>query len=94
MALQNNFIPSTTLVFTPRDYAQQIMQNQADDTRAVQNAFKFGTHVYDFLKSREQAKLMRQDAADRDVLQNRINNDKAMLAELKAELESLQNGGV
>lgn len=48
MALQNNFIPNTSLVFTPRDYAQQIAQNQADDTRAVQNAFKFGTQFADW----------------------------------------------
>ena len=61
MALQNNFIPNTSLVFTPRDYAQQIAQNQADDTRAVQNAFKFGTQFADWNTNRKIADELRKE---------------------------------
>lgn len=61
MALQNNFIPNTSLIFTPRDYAQQIAQNQADDTRAVQNAFKFGTQFADWNTNRKIADELRKE---------------------------------
>ena len=64
MALQNNFIPNTSLVFTPRDYAQQIAQNQADDTRAVQNAFKFGTQFADWNTNRKIADELRKENPD------------------------------
>lgn len=61
MALQNNFIPNTSLIFTPRDYAQQIAQNQADDTRAVQNAFKFGTQFADWNTNSKIANELRKE---------------------------------
>lgn len=64
MALQNNFIPNTSLVFTPRDYAQQIAQNQADDTRAVQNAFKFGTQFADWNTNSKIANELRKENPD------------------------------
>lgn len=64
MALYNNFIPQTSLIFTPRDYAQQIMQNQADDTRAVQNAGKFLGNVIDIAKNRQIANEMQKEEPD------------------------------
>lgn len=64
MALTNNFISPTNLVFQPRDFSQQIAQKQADGTRALQNMFKFGTQVYDAYKNRQIADEMAKDDPD------------------------------
>lgn len=92
MALSNNFIPSTSLVFGVRDFAPQIQQQQATDTKALQNAFKFGTGVYDYINSRRQADLMEKDSNDRKSLEAQIESDKRKLELLKKDLATLQGG--
>lgn len=82
----------TSLVFGVRDFSKDIRQNQADDTKALQNAFKFGTQVYDYAQSRKQANLMEQDENDKKALQDSIAADQAELAKLKEMLASM--GGV
>ena len=47
MALNHNIIPQTSLVFGVRDFTPQIDALQKGDTQGLQNAFKFGTQVYD-----------------------------------------------
>lgn len=82
----------TSLVFGVRDFSKDIRQNQADDTRALQNAFKFGTQVYDYAQQRKQGKLIddynnaRQENKDLDIA------DAARLKELEAELAALKGG--
>ena len=90
MALTNNFIPSTNLVFTPINFASQLAERQKDDRNAVQGAFKFGTQLYDFLQSNKQADLMEKDAADKQSLQEQIAADSQTLEELKKQLAALQ----
>lgn len=92
MALQNNFLPQTSLVFGVRDFAPQIDAAQKSNTQGLQNAFKFGTQVYDYLQSRKQAKLMEEDNKNRKALEDSIAADKVKLAELKQELAALQGG--
>ena len=79
----------TSLVFGVRDFSKDIRQNQADDTKALQNAFKFGTQVYDYAQSRKQANLMEQDENDKKALQDSIAADQAELAKLKEMLASM-----
>lgn len=68
----------TSLVFTPRDYSQQIANNQAADTRGLQNAFKFGTQIYDAIKNRQIAEEMSKEDPDYKKIDSlaaqRINN--------------------
>lgn len=92
MALQNNFLPQTSLVFAPRDFSQQIAQQGAADTKAVQNALAFGTKLYDFLQSNKQADLIEKDSKDKSDLQASIDSDMKQLAELKAQLAALEGG--
>lgn len=54
----------TSLVFTPRDFSQQISANQASDTKGLQNLFKFGTQVYDAIKNRQIADEMDNENPD------------------------------
>ena len=82
----------TSLVFGVRDFSKDIRQNQADDTRALQNAFKFGTQVYDYAQSRKQANLIEQDENDKKALADSIAADQAELAKLKEQLAALQGG--
>ncbi|MBQ5472445.1 MAG: hypothetical protein IIT58_10670 [Treponema sp.] len=79
----------TSLVFGVRDFSKDIRQNQADDTRALQNAFKFGTQVYDYAQSRKQANLIEQDENDKKALQDSIAADQAELTKLKEMLASM-----
>lgn len=90
MALTNNFLPSTNLVFSPANFAAQLAERQKEDRAGVQNAFKFGTQLVDFLQSNKQADLMEQDAADKQNLQNAIAEDTQKLEELKKQLAALQ----
>lgn len=90
MALTNNFIPSTSLVFTPRDFSKQLADRQAEDRNAIQGAMKFGTQLYDYLQSRKQANLMEQDAADKKEIEEQLLNDSKVLEELKKELAALK----
>ena len=68
----------TSLVFTPRDFSQQISTNQASETKGLQNLFKFGTHVYDAIKNRQIADEMDNENPDYKKIDSlaaqRINN--------------------
>lgn len=92
MALTNNFLPQTSLVFGVRDFAPQIDAIQKGDTQGLQNAFKFGTQVYDYLQGRKQAALMEQDSNDKKALEDQIAADKERLELLKKDLATLQGG--
>lgn len=92
MALTNNFLPQTSLVFSTRDFVPQIDAIQKSDTAGLQNAFKFGTHLVDFLQSNKQADLIEQDSKAREELENSIAADTLQLAELKKQLATLQGG--
>lgn len=92
MALSNNFLPQTSLVFGVRDFVPQIDAIQKGDTQGLQNAFKFGTQVYDYLQGRKQAKLMEQDSNDKKALEDQIAADTQQLAELKEQLAALKGG--
>lgn len=92
MALTNNFLPQTSLVFGVRDFVPQIDAIQKGDTQGLQNAFKFGTQVYDYLQSRKQANLMEQDSNDKKALEDQIAADKERLELLKKDLATLQGG--
>jgi len=92
MALSNNFLPQTSLVFGVRDFVPQIDAIQKGDTQGLQNAFKFGTKVYDYLQSRKQAKLMEEDSKGKKDLEDQIAADTQQLAELKEQLAALKGG--
>jgi hypothetical protein len=78
MALTNNFLPNTSLVFGVRDFAPQIDAIQKGDTQGLQNAFKFGTQVYDAIKNGQIADEMQKDNPDYKKIDalaaKRINN--------------------
>lgn len=92
MALNNNFLPQTSLVFGVRDFVPQIDAIQKGDTQGLQNAFKFGTQVYDYLQGSKQADLMEQDSRDKKALEDQIAADKEQLELLKKDLATLQGG--
>jgi hypothetical protein len=79
----------TSLVFGVRDFSKDIRQNQAEDTKALQNAFKFGTQVYDYMQGRKQANLIEQDAKDKKALEDSIAADTQELEMLKQKLAAL-----
>ena len=60
MALSNNFIPNTSLVFTPQDFAKQMAERQAEDKNTFQNYFKFGLQLHDFDKNQQIANEMKK----------------------------------
>ena len=64
MALNNNFLPQTSLVFGVRDFAPQISELGNINTKALQNAFNFGTKVYDWDKDRKIAEELKQENPD------------------------------
>lgn len=76
MALNHNFLPQTSLIFGTRDFAPQIDANAKQDREGLQNAFKFGTQVYDYMKNRQIANSIKEGdinkAAELDA--QRINN--------------------
>lgn len=92
MALTNNFLPQTSLVFGTRDFVPQIEALQKGDTQGLQNAFKFGTQVYDYLQGRKQADLMEKDSKDKKALEDSIAADTQQVAELKKQLAALKGG--
>lgn len=92
MALSHNFLPQTSLVFGVRDFAPQIENLQKADTQGLQNAFKFGTQVYDYMQSRKQADLIEQDSKAREDLEASIAKDTQDLEKLKQELAELKGG--
>ena len=92
MALTNNFLPQTSLVFGVRDFAPQIAQQGQADTQALQNMFKFGTKIYDYMQSRKQADLIEKDTQGKKDIEAKIAEDKASLAKLENELATLMGG--
>ena len=93
MALSNMpMAPTVTGVYSVRDAAPELRAASDAQSRALQNAFSFGTKVYDFLKSRKQAGLMEQDQNDITALQDSINADQSKLQELQAQLAALKGG--
>ncbi len=78
MALQNNFLPQTSLVFGVRDFIPQIEANARQDREGLQNAFKFGTQIYDAIKNRQIAEEMNSEDPDYKKIDSlaaqRINN--------------------
>lgn len=92
MALSHNFLPQTSLVFGVRDFAPQIENLQKADTQGLQNAFKFGTQVYDYMQSRKQANLMEEDIKNKKALEDSIAADIQQLEELKQQLAALKGG--
>ena len=78
MALQNNFLPQTSLVFGVRDFVPQIEANARQDREGLQNAFKFGTQIYDAIKNRQIAEEMNSEDPDYKKIDSlaaqRINN--------------------
>ena len=92
MALTNNFLPNTSLVFGVRDFVPQIEANAKQDREGLQNFAKLLMQGHDYLKSREQAKLMEQDSTDKKVLEDQIAADMQQLELLKKDLATLQGG--
>lgn len=92
MALTNNFLPQTSLVFSTRDFVPQIEALQKSDTAGLQNAFKFGTQLVDFLQSNKQADLIEQDSKAREDLEANIAKDTQDLENLKQKLAELKGG--
>lgn len=79
----------TSLVFAPRDFSQQMAANQASDTQGLQNLFKFGTQVYDYMQSRKQADLIEKDDKYKQIIQEQLQADMNELADLKKQLADL-----
>lgn len=79
----------TSLVFAPRDFSQQMAANQASDTQGLQNLFKFGTQVYDYMQSRKQANLIEKDDKQKRIIQEQLQADMNELADLKKQLAAL-----
>ena len=92
MALNHNIIPQTSLVFGVRDFLPQIEANAKQDREGLQNAFKFGTQVYEFFQGRKQADMIEQFGDTRQANIDLDNDDMARLAELKRELAELKGG--
>lgn len=84
--------PTVSSIYSFQNSAPQLSEATANNTRALQNAFSFGTKLIDFLKSQDQANLMKSDSADKDALLQSIKDDQAKLAQLKNELASLKGG--
>ena len=82
----------TSLVFGVRDFSKDIRQNQAEDTKALQNAFKFGTQVYDYAQGRKQSDMIDEFGDIRQANMDLDNEAMARLAELKRELAELKGG--
>lgn len=92
MALANNFLPQTSLVFGVRDFVPQIEAQAKQDREGLQNAFKFATQAYDYMQGRKQANLIEQDSKDKKALEDSIAADTQQLAQLKQQLAALQGG--
>lgn len=92
MALQNNFLPQTSLVFGVRDFVPQIEANAKQDREGLQNFAKLLMQGHDYMNSREQAKLMEQDSTDKKALEDQIAADMQQLELLKKDLATLQGG--
>lgn len=84
--------PTLSGVYSVKDFVPQLNQAADNTSKALQNAFSFGTKVYDYLKSRKQANLMEQDQSDISAIQDTIKADQSKLQELQAQLAALKGG--
>lgn len=93
MALTNlPTAPTVSGVYQIRDFVPELNESTKSNATALQNAFKFGTKVHDYMKSRKQSALMKKDTEDFQALKKSIEDDKYLLVELKKELATLQGG--
>lgn len=92
MALSNNFIPNTSLVFNTRDFSRDLRQSQAEEKAALQGLAKFLGQMHDYAQSNKQANLMEEDNKNRKALEDQIAVDKERLELLKRDLATLQGG--
>ena len=56
--------PTVSSIYSFQNSAPQLSEATANNTRALQNAFSFGTKLIDFLKSQDQANLIKEGAAE------------------------------
>lgn len=56
--------PTVSSIYSFQNSAPQLSEATASNTRALQNAFSFGTKLIDFLKSQDQANLIKEGAAE------------------------------
>ena len=84
--------PTVNGVYQIRDFVPQLNDATKSNTAALQNAFKFGTQVHDYLTQREQAKVLAKENDRQTKLKENIANDKVLLAKLEQELEQLKAG--
>jgi len=84
--------PTVSGVYSVRDFVPQLDSATKSNTEALQNAFKFGTQVHDYLIQREQAKVLAKENDRQTKLKENIANDKVLLAKMEKELEQLKAG--
>lgn len=84
--------PTLSGVYSVVDFVPELKKSTESTTKALQNAFNFGTKVHDYMKSREQGRLMKKDMEDLQALKQSIKDDQALLVDLKNELASLEGG--
>jgi len=84
--------PTVSGVYSVRDFVPQLDSATESNTEALQNAFKFGTQVHDYLIQREQAKVLAKENDRQTKLKENIANDKVLLAKMEKELEQLKAG--
>jgi len=56
--------PTVSSIYSFQNSAPQLSEATANNTRALQNAFSFGTKMIDFLKAQDQADLIRKGVAE------------------------------
>lgn len=84
--------PTVTGVYQIRDFVPQLNEATKSNTAALQNAFKFGTQVHDYLTQREQANVLAKENDRQTKLKENIANDKVLLVKMEKELEELKAG--
>lgn len=68
MALNNLIVPAFMSPMAFRDSAQELAQQSRDGAAALQNAFKFGTQVYDYTKNRQIGDALNKGDVDKAAL--------------------------
>ena len=81
--------PSISGVYGVRDSSQQLSDATSSNAKALQNAFSFATHMYDYLNSRKQANIMEDKSKEKSDLAESLKADQAKLAELQSQLAAL-----
>lgn len=81
--------PSISGVYGVRDSSQQLSDATSSNAKALQNAFSFATHMYDYLNSRKQANIMEGKSQEKSELAESLKADQAKLAELQSQLAAL-----